>query len=159
MFFELPLRITVIQPPAGVAIQVQRGQSSLLPPTRVTAEQISFDFQIRASAGPRLLGEYVQGPPHARFVYVNSGVRAGQIDSCWDRRAKISLMSITTSLIELVKANPRLVLEARVAGLARDLGPLCASVALLDGGWQAVRITAPPSDPETNPRREERESP
>ena len=143
---DLRVRITVEGPPAGVAVQVQRGRDELLPPTRTNRQAMSFDFTVRLgppqTAGTlRFLGEFVQGPAGARFVYVNSGVRAGQPGSCWDRRAKVALGTITPSQVREVLADPHLLLEARIAGTAADGGPMCASVPLLDGGWTIRKVT------------------
>ena len=143
---DLPVRITVESPPAGVAVQVQRGRDKLLPPTRVSRGAMTFDFVVRLgppqNAGDlRFLGEFAQGPAGARFVYVNSGARAGQAGSCWDRRAKVALGTITPNQVRQVLADAQLRLEARIAGTARDGGPMCASVPLLDGGWTIRRAT------------------
>lgn len=140
---ELRLRITVVRPPPDVTIQLQRDRFELLPPSRVTAGELSFDFLVRIAPhsgdGPlNFLGAYTQGPRHARFVYVNSGVRAGQAGSRWDRRAKVPLLGITAGQIQLIQENPDLVLEARIEGTARDGGPMCASVPLLGAGWRAT---------------------
>jgi hypothetical protein len=87
----------------------------------------------------------VVGPPsgvawaiHARFLYLNSGQRAGQADSCWDRRAKVSIAGITRQLLDRLRQRPGARLEARIAGTAPDGGPACATVPLLNGGWQIV---------------------
>jgi Family of unknown function (DUF5990) len=143
MSSELPLRITVVRPPRDVAIQVQRGRDGLLPATHVTKEALSFDLNVRLGdpkpgAGLRFLGEFAQGPPSGRFIYVNSGKRAGERDSCWDRRAKVSLLDIKAAQVKAVSGQPGTRLEARIAGTARDGGPMCASVPLLDGGWLIV---------------------
>ncbi len=140
---ELPIRITVVRPVLGVAVQVQRGRADLLPATTVSDEALSFDFTVRVrqqpNGSPNFLGKFTQGRPHDRFVYVNAGARAGQRDSCWDRRAKVSLMRITPAQIREVLADPGAVLEARIEGTSRDGGPACATVPLLDSGWQVVR--------------------
>ena len=135
---DIPLRIAVIRPPRGVAIQIQKGRDELTPPKVKTDNQIVFDFPVSvdlSSGSPNFLGKFAQGPKTARFVYVNSGTMAGQPDSCWTRRAKISLMSISQAMIEDVLANGDLCLEARFYGMARDGGPACASVKLLGEGW------------------------
>src|SRR5581483_1818670 len=102
---EFPLRLTVMRPPSEVAIQVHRGRSGLLFATRVGEEILSFDFRVRVTGlslegRPNFTGEFAQGPRSARFVYVNSGARAGQPSSCRDRRAKVSLMTITSAQVE-----------------------------------------------------------
>ena len=140
---EVPLRVTVVRPPANVEFRLQRGRTELVPPTRVTATDIRFDFALRLGPmrlpnRPNLLGAVAQGPPAGRFVYVNSGVRAGQQASCWDRRAKVPLGGITSDLIEAALAAGDVVLEARIEGTGRDGGPACASVPLLGDGWRLV---------------------
>jgi hypothetical protein len=137
---ELPLRITVVQPPAGVTFCLQQGKKDLVPPTEASDERLSFDFALRVHGDrtqgmPNLRGPLAQGPPAGRFVYVNSGTLAGQADSCWTRRAKVFLAGITWELIEQALANPGTILEARIAGKAKDGGPACAKVPLLGGGW------------------------
>ncbi|MDB4948450.1 MAG: hypothetical protein JWM27_1099 [Gemmatimonadetes bacterium] len=137
---ELPLRITVLGPPPGVAFAVQRGRDELLPPTRTTAAEVSFDFTVRVApsstdGAPNFLGPFAQGTPADRFVYVNSGQRAGDRNSPCDRRAKVRLAGITWEAIDRVAAEPGSVLEARIVGTARDGGPVCASTPLLGGGW------------------------
>ena len=72
----------------------------------------------------------------ARFSYLAAGRRAGDTTSCWDRRAKVALAGITPAVLAAWRATPGAVLEARIAGTARDGGPACATVPLLGGGWQ-----------------------
>ena len=120
---------------------MQRGKDSLVPPARSTATALSFDFTVRLGPAPkglRFLGEFVQGRPGERFVYVNSGKYAGQADSPWARRAKVSLEGISVTQARQVLADEALVLEARIAGTAKDAGPMAATVPLLADGW-AVR--------------------
>ena len=138
---EIPLRIVVLQPPPGVTFAVQRGKSDLTPPTAATDQSIVFDLTVRigarqANEPPNLLGPYAQGKPGARFVYVNSGTYAGQVDSCWSRRAKVGLQEITWTLIDRVRASSTNVLECTIAGAARDGGPVCASVPVLESDWK-----------------------
>lgn len=137
---EIPLRIIVVGPPAGVEFRLQQGRSHLVAPARATYTEIQFDFTLRLGpprAGhPNLLGEAAHGPPAARFVYINSGRHAGQKGTLWDRRAKVPLQGITEKLVKAVRAAPGTVLEARIAGTAKDGGPACATVPLLEGRWQ-----------------------
>lgn len=139
---EIPLRITLVRPPSGVVFCLQRGRADLVSPTEAAGEQISFDFALRVhgdrtSGPPNLRGAFAQGPPATRFVYVNSGTLARQEGSCWTRRAKVPLSGITWELIERVVSEPGTILEARIPGIAKDGGPVCASVPLLEGGWRA----------------------
>ena len=140
---EIPLRITLVHPPSGVVFCLQRGRAELVSSTEAAGEQVSFDFILRVhgdrtSGPPNLRGDFAQGPPATRFVYVNSGTLAGQGGSCWTRRAKVPLSGITWELIEQASSNPGTVLEARIRGTAKDGGPVCASVPLLEGGWRAA---------------------
>ena len=77
-------------------------------------------------------GPFVQGPPRQRFVYLDIGTSAGQMDSCWTRRLKIPLEGIQPKIIRTGG-----VLETRVAGTGRDGGPACATVKDFDG-WKIV---------------------
>ncbi|MFL6264281.1 MAG: DUF5990 family protein [Thermoanaerobaculia bacterium] len=137
---ELPFRITVVSLPPGVTFRLQRGKDDLVPPAHAMNEYLSFDFTLRVSTGkdgrPNFLGPFAQGPPTGRFVYVNSGTLAGQADSCWTRRAKVPLTGIGWKLIEQALAGTDTILEAHIEGKARDGGPACATVPLLDGGWR-----------------------
>jgi hypothetical protein len=138
---EIPLRIVVVEPPVGVVFALQRGQAELTSPMVATGADLSFDLTVRVGPkedeAPDLLGPYAQGPRGGRFIYLNTGARAAQTDSCWSRRAKISLQGITWTLIEQMIAAPASVLEARITGQAKDGGPACGTVPLLDG-WRVV---------------------
>ena len=138
----LHLRITVVDPPEGVQFRMQRGRDHLEEPSRVSHGAISFDFAVRigtplADGRPNFLGEFAQGTPQDRFVYVNSGTLAGQEDSCWERRAKVKLASIDSRLL-LQAQKMASVIEAKIAGTAKDGGPLCATVPFLGNGWHLV---------------------
>ena len=140
---EIPLRITVVEPPPEVVFALQLGRAELQPPTRSAAGSIRFDFTVRARAAGEsgalvLLGPATQGTPRSRFVYINSGTYAGDPSSCWSRRAKVPLAGISPKLLRELKAVPGSRLEARITGSAKDGGPVCASVPLLGQGWSRV---------------------
>ena len=98
-----------------------------------------FDFPVRVdisnSDAPRFLGEFAQGPVSSRFVYVNSGKRAGQAGTVWDRRAKISLTDIDADLIRSARQTPGTIVEIEIEGTGDDGGPVCASVKR-SSGWR-----------------------
>lgn len=130
MKHQVPVRIVVMRPPAGVDMMVQRGRDELLSPALAAAERLVFDFELTVDMTgerPNFLGKYSHGPKDARFVYVNSGTYAGQ-HSIWGRRAKISLMDITGEQIQAVISKKGRVLETEFEGIGRDGGPTCASV-------------------------------
>lgn len=138
---ELALRVVVLNPPKGVAFAVQRGRDELLLPTTASAALLTFDFSVRVAdrdGAPNFLGPYAQGPVGERFVYVNTGKRAGEEASPWDRRAKLHLRDVGWPLIRKALASGG-VLEARIDGTGKDGGPACASVPLLGGGWTLAK--------------------
>ena len=143
---ELPLRIVLRRPPPGVKFALQKGKANaageadLTPPTHVTSDSMVFDFPVRVdvskSEAPRFLGEFVQGPVTGRFVYMNSGRRAGEAGTPWDRRAKISLAGIGADLIRAARETAG-TLEIEIEGTGTDGGPVCASVKR-SSGWRLV---------------------
>ena len=143
---EIRLRLRVTGPPPGVVFCLQRGRDEIVSPIMADGSDLVFDLSVRLGetrdgSRPNLLGPFTQGPVSARFVYVNSGMRAGQFPSCWTRRAKVPLSGIDSALIEKALRIEDSVLEATIAGRARDGGPACASVPLLDA-WRVVPSVA-----------------
>jgi hypothetical protein len=67
---------------------------------------------------------------------LTAGTRAGQPDSPWDRRAKVSLMGVRGADVAAALADPGSVLVGEIEGRGRDGGPSCASVPLLGDGWR-----------------------
>jgi len=138
----LPLRIVIDQPLPGVAIALHRGNGAtfeLVGPAEASADALAFDLDIvvdgsAATGGPRLLGPFVQGPPAARFVYLNVGTMAGQIGSPWQRRVKVPLGGITWPMIAALPTGGRL--AAHIASKGRDGTPACATVPILPPGWR-----------------------
>lgn len=128
---EIGLRVRVLDPIRGVVMQVQHGRDGLLPPVNESKKVLVFEFLVTvdlSDAAPNFLGKYAHGPKDSRFIYVNSGGSAGQADTCWNRRAKISLMDITRDEIEEVIDSAAKRLEVSFEGAGRDGGPTCASV-------------------------------
>lgn len=143
---QILLRVVVVDPPSGVTFALQQGRSDLVAPVKATTASIVFEFPVSvadaASQPPRFTGEFAQGPPSARFVYVNSGTMAGQADSCWTRRAKVPLTGISKALVQSALAGTDLILEVRIFGKAGDGGPACATVPLLSGWVVADRSSS-----------------
>ena len=138
---KVSLRITLTNPPENVNWRVQSGKVPVIGPSSVSNEAIVFDIEAEVvSTDPiKWRGAIVQGPSGGKFVYINSGKRAGNMFSQWDRRAKISLMPITAEQIEEVLNDPSKLIEVSIAGKAKDGGPCCASVPLLGDGWVVTR--------------------
>ncbi len=139
----LRLRIRVANPPAGVLFRLQRGARELDAPIRESPRELMFEFDVRvgqrADALPNFLGPFTQGPPAARFVYINSGTYAGQTGSPWSRRAKVALTNISWALIRRAQAADG-VLELEFPGTGSDGGPTCASVKQ-HSGWRLASQT------------------
>ena len=140
---SLALRIVVLAPPAGVRFAVQRGKAALLAPLEQGQGAIAFELSLRLGAPlPQVpvnwVGEYAQGTPQDRFVYINSGTLAGQADSVWTRRAKLKLADSPAPWVEQALAGQGLV-QARVSGCMKAGGPICASVKPQDVVWSFER--------------------
>jgi hypothetical protein len=118
---------------------MQLGRSELVPPTSVAQGEVRFECTVRVvereDGVPNFLGASAHGPPSARFLYVNAGRQAGDVNTCWDRRAKIPLGAITMAQVHDALANDH-VLGVRIAGRAKDGGPVCATVKLPEGAWR-----------------------
>jgi hypothetical protein len=139
MKHEIPVRITVVEPLANVTMMVQRGKNELLPPGQTSPDGLSFDFKITvdlAAGDPNFLGPFTQGPKSARFIYVNSGTYAGQHQTGWGRRAKLSLMNVTREQVNQILAKRGSRLETSINGVGADGGPTCATVKGLQ--WKVV---------------------
>ena len=121
----MQLRITLIEPPAGVLFSLQDRANVLSQQTLSTGANITFQLEIERDAGGGVRGKFAMGPSAQRFLYICSGTSAGQTDTCWSRRAKISLMNLPE--------GPAI--EGEIDGRSRDGGPACATMPLLRGGW------------------------
>jgi hypothetical protein len=145
---ELTLRIVLVKPPAGVDFGLQKGRGSdyeTIQKQRSKAKDLHVEFTVGVKASskdalPAFVGSLVHGPPGERFIYIDIGTYAGQTDSCWSRRLKIPLSSITWDMIDRWLANSKSVLETRVPGTGKDGGPTCATVKPF-GGWKFGRST------------------
>lgn len=127
-------RLLVFNPPPDTPFAVQEGSAGLVGATPRKDDRLQFDFELRIGlredgSGYQFLGPFAQGTPRDRFVYLNSGRRAGQSGTPWDRRAKIKLLPIPAELLKCVLAKPGLVLCGTLDGTGRDGGPICASIA------------------------------
>lgn len=145
MDVELRLRIVLIAPPAGVDFGLQLGTGhdyQTVQTQRSKGKDLSFDCTVtvkdnRGDGLPNFLGPLTQGPPSGRFLYIDVGRLAGQAGGVWERRIKVPLSGITWDMIRQVSADPKLALEARLPGTAKDGGPSCATVRP-DRGWTST---------------------
>ena len=143
---ELKFRIVLEKPPAGVDFALQKGKGSkyeIVQKQRSENGDLRFEFTARAvtggkGEGPNLLGEFVQGPPEARFVYIGIGAFAGQTGTQWSRRLKIPLSGISAEMVNRAAGDSHLVFETHVPGTGKDGGPNCATVKPF-AGWKLVK--------------------
>jgi hypothetical protein len=143
---EVPIRLILVNPPAGVDFGVQRGRGAQYETLFVQQRrhrEISFDFSLgvsdnRKDGQPNFLGAFAQGPPGSRFIYIDVGTYAGQQDTPWARRMKVPLHGMTWELIRKTNKRRGHRLSARIPGTGKDGGPSCATVQLL-GNWEIVK--------------------
>lgn len=143
----LHLRIRVLSPPPDVTFAVQKGKADLAPPLLTEADSMTFEVPLRlrpsgTGSGFTFLGEFAQGTPQERFVYVNSGVRAGQAGTPWERRAKLKLVFVPEALLHRAAGVPGTAIEASFLGTAKDGGPVCASLPASSIQWRVIRSPA-----------------
>lgn len=130
---DLTLRIILADPPSGVVFSKQDARSRPVDPVR-SAGDLSFDIPVTLTPTPNGLrpgGGFVRNDARGRFVYIASGQAAGDCQTDWQRRVKVYLHDLPADLVGGE------VLEATIAGRAKDGGPACATVPLLTG-WTRV---------------------
>ncbi len=142
---ELNLRIVLENPPAGVVYGIQKGSGNVyetILKQNPKSGDLIFEFPIRVKiakeSAPNFLGPIAQGTPQDRFIYIDIGTAAGQHGSIWSRRLKIPLKGITLTMVEQLMADTTMILEAKVAGTAKDGGPNCATVKPFTG-WHLTK--------------------
>ena len=141
---EINLRIILEKPTADTDFGIQQGSGHnyvTLQKQKSTGEDLTFEVSVKVKSSPDespvFLGAVTQGSPKERFIYIDIGKAAGQLDTQWSRRLKIPLKSITWELIqELENTAPQAVLEVRVPGVGKDGGPNC-------GGAKNVLFSCP----------------
>lgn len=138
-------RIILEQPIAEVDFALQKGHGNsyeVVQTQRSKGKDLAFELTVNAKIGkdglPNFTGPFVQGPVGERFVYINIGTYAGQVDTRWSRRLKVPLTGINGNMLSSGK-----VLIARVPGIGKDGGPSCAYVwrkaAGPSWGWELER--------------------
>ena len=137
---ELSVRIILESPPTGVDFGIQKGSGNkyeTILKQRSNKDDLYFEFKISVKEGKTSLynftGPYVQGPSNERFIYIDIGTAAGQINSVWTRRLKIPLRDISSEMIKQILVDSSLILETKVPGTGKDGGPNCATVKPFSG--------------------------
>ena len=143
---EIALKIILENPPAGVVFGIQKGSGNnyeTIQKQKSGAAILHFNFTITVKwnkdGSPNFLGAIVQGPPGERFIYIDIGTAAGDINSVWSRRLKIPLKGITIEMINKLLTGSAIILETKVPGTGKDGGPNCATVKPFSG-WYLSQI-------------------
>ena len=143
---EITLQIILLKPTPGVDFGLQKGSGSnyeVIQKQRADSRDLSFDFAVKVKGektkdqSPKFSGSFVQGPTNGKFIYIDIGTCAGQMDTPWSRRLKIPLTGITWKEIDQLIANPQLIMETNVPGTGKDGGPNCATVKPFNG-WKII---------------------
>ena len=129
---QIPMRIVIENPVAGVLHSLQAKDGHPLDPQRSMAgEPLAFDFPIRIAPGPKFFGDQVRREgPQRRFVYIRVGQSAGEWSSPWSRRMKIDIHDIEQSLLDRAAAGEGVV-AIFVNGTGKDGTPACATVPVM----------------------------
>lgn len=142
---ELPLHIVLQSPPPGVYFGLQKGSGSKYETVQLQKSgsgDLHFDLAVTIRGDrikdqtPRFGGPFAQGSYPDNFIYIDIGTYAGKED-IWSRRLKIPLAGIAWGVVDQFIANPKLVLQTRVPGTAKDGSPTCATVKPFEG-WKVV---------------------
>ena len=140
MKYELILRIILERPTSGVEFGLQKGRGSAyetVQKQKANGGNLQFQFNVKYKQDKNkaivLSGPFVHGTPNDRFVYIDIGTYAGQINSPWSRRLKIPLSDITPEMIDQLLSDPELIIETSVPGTGKDGGPNCATVKPFQG--------------------------
>lgn len=137
----LHFEIILTSPTPGVMFALQKGAAG---DAETNQHQLAgkgdlhftFPVQVKGDRSkdefPKLSGSFVQGPANGKFVYINIGTYAGQVNTPWSRRLKVPLTGITWKDVDAIGVHG--VLQAIVPGTGKDGGPNCATVKPF-AGW------------------------
>ena len=139
---ELTLKIVLEKPTFGVDYGLQEGKGSnykTVQIKRAEGQNLEFECKVRVKLAqditPVFLGPLVQSAANERFIYIDIGIFAGQKDSVWSRRLKITLKDIKMEMIQQALLNPKLLMQTIVAGTGNDGSPNCGTVKPFSG-WK-----------------------
>ncbi len=143
----IQLHIILENPLEGVLFGLQKGKGThydTIQKQISDAQDLHFnltaDIKADVDGLPDFFGDSIHGVRNGRFIYINIGTSAGQIDSCWNRRLKIPLRNITWVMLDKILENAPFILETKVNGRDKDGSPNCATVKPF-GGWSIVEKT------------------
>ena len=141
---QITLQIILVNPTKDVDFGLQKGSGNnyeTIQKQRYTSKDLVLRFEAIVKGDhkkdelPKLSGPIIQGPTNNKFVYIDIGTYAGQLNTPWSRRLKIPLTGITWEHINRLTANANLILETSVPGTGKDGGPNCATVKPFEGWY------------------------
>lgn len=145
---DMNLHIVLTNPPNNVDFGLQKGSGSkyeTVQTQRSDSEDLQFNLSINIKGDkqkdplPKLTGLFVQGQNPEKFIYIDIGTYAGQVDTVWSRRLKIPLTGITWEIVDIVTTDSAVILETTVPGSGKDGGPNCATVKPFEG-WKVKML-------------------
>lgn len=140
---EIIIRIVLESPVPGVEYGLQKGSGTkyeTVQKQRAGTDDLVFECSLTIKFSGEtavFLGPYAQGPANKRFVYIDIGTYAGQIESDWNRRLKIPLTGITPEIARQSVSDSKRVIVTFVAGTGKDGGPNCGTVKPFKG-WELI---------------------
>lgn len=136
---NLMIRIILENPMPGLDCCIQSGGRStykIVQKQRSVGNTLQFDFGIKAIKIGYLMdygGLLVQGLKYNRFVYINMGTFAGDVDSIWSRRIIIPLVNMEEKLVNAAIDNNKTVFVTHINGRAKDQTPASGTVKPFSG--------------------------
>ena len=138
---QLLFRMIMIHPTAGVVYGIQKGRGSqyeTIQKQQADGRELHFECSIQVKFDennqPVFSGPFAQGPAGGKFIYIDIGSCAGQVNTPWSRRLKIPLKDITREMLQ----QPGIFLETRVQGSnSKDGSPTCGTIKPFYG-WKTM---------------------
>jgi len=137
---QVTCNIVLEKPLPGVVYGLQKGSGAVyetIQQIKAGYDDLLFTFSITLILGSNnefdCKGPFVQGPQKSRFIYINIGTSAGQVESFWTRRSKVPL-TLDNQIITHVSQHDDIVIQTAVPGIGKDGGPNCATVKPF-AGW------------------------
>lgn len=141
---EITLKIILEDPAPGIDFGLQRGAGipyETVQRQRSTDKNLFFECQVtlknNKSGSPDFFGHFAQGPSAGRFIYIDIGTAAGQINTAWSRRLKIPLDGALLSELKKLDSKETIIAETRLPAMGKDGGPNCGTVKPFPG-WKIM---------------------
>ena len=133
MEHQITLQIILVRPTKDVEYGLQKGSGSkyeTIQKQQYSSKDLVFRFQATVKGDhkkdelPKFSGPFIQGPTNNKFVYIDIGSCAGQLNTPWSRRLKIPVTGITWEHINKLNANASLILQTSVPGPEKMADPI-----------------------------------